>query len=54
MYFVAVLRRNRIQIGSEREAGQADLMLCGLRQLIAEHARITESEPENARHETST
>jgi len=39
MYFVAVLRRNRIQIGSERKAGKAGLMLCGLRQLTAEHLR---------------
>jgi hypothetical protein len=39
MYFVAVLRRNRIQIGSERKAGPAGLMLCGLRRFNAEHLR---------------
>jgi hypothetical protein len=40
MPVVAVLRRNRIQIGSEREAGQVRfLMVCGLRQLTAEHLR---------------
>jgi hypothetical protein len=39
MHFVAVLRRNRIQIGSERKAGPAGLMLCTLHQLTAEHLR---------------
>jgi hypothetical protein len=48
MYFVAVLRRNRIQIGSERKAGPAGLMLCGLRQLTAAsplRVHVTLSQP---------
>ena len=41
-------------IGSERKAGQAGLMLCGRRRLIAEHLRESRnSEPAKVRYETS-